>query len=229
MRKISIFMLAAAAVTASPALATTATTKTTNGNVTSVANDSYTAQKNVPAGSTVVTFDTNPQLPDGFSLSGGNVYPQGQWPTYLAPAGDNTKFLVVAPNATATLTGDKRYGYGGFGINWGSIDSSNVIEVLDIFGKLIDTVSGGQVLGSSIFDNSVNRYVTYTLDPATGQQIGGLRFTNVNNNAWSFEVDDIAFTGRSPAAVPEPASIALFGAGLVGLVGAARRRRRQAA
>lgn len=229
MRKFTTALISVAAA----ALAPTAV-QAAPGTVTSTANDSYVAQKNAPAGSTVVTFDT-PQLPNGFSLQGGTIGTGSVWDPsvgnwkYVAPSGDSTNFLVTLANASTTLTADKRFGYGSVGLNWGSIDTSNVLDVLDIFGNVITSITGSSLLSNrSLLDFSANRYVTYSLDPNSGQQIGGLRFTSPNSNGWSFEADDIAFSNASPAAVPEPASIALFGAGLAGLVGVARRRRRQA-
>ncbi|WP_440977914.1 PEP-CTERM sorting domain-containing protein [Sphingomonas pseudosanguinis] len=230
MRKFTTALISVAAA----ALAATSV-QAAPGTVTSTANDYYSAQRNVPAGSTVVTFDT-PQLPNGFSLQGGTIGTGSVWDPsvgnwkYVAPSGDSTNFLVTLPNASTTLTADKRFGYGSVGLNWGSIDTSNILDVLDIFGNVITSITGSNLLSNrSLLDFSTNRYVTYSLDPNSGQQIGGLRFTSPNSNGWSFEVDDIAFSNASPAAVPEPASIALFGAGLAGLVGVARRRRRQAA
>lgn len=229
MRKFTTFLISVAAV----ALGTTAA-QAAPGTVTSTANDSYLAQKNAPSDATVVTFDSG--LPSGFSLQGGTIASGSVWDPstgnwkYLAPSGDKTNFLVTLPNASTTLTADKRFGYGSIGLNWGSIDTSNVLDVLDIFGNVITSITGTNLLSNrSLLDFSTNRYVTYSLDPNSGQQIGGLRFTTPNNNGWAFEADDIAFGNASPASVPEPASIALFGAGLAGLVGVAWRRRRQAA
>jgi len=224
MPKVKMFLLTAVA-----AFACATSAQAAPGTVTSVGNDDYSKQATPPAGSTVVDFNNG--LPNGFSLQGGQIATESTWGgsnwAYLSPAGDNTKFLVTMPNATTTLNADKNFGYGGIALNWGSIDNENRLDILDTVGQVIRTLTGTDVSGGLFSSN--NRYVTYTLDPSTGQRIGGLRFSSPNSQGFAFEVDDISFFGATPTSVPEPASIALFGAGLAGLVGVARRRRRQAA
>ncbi|WP_230483190.1 Npun_F0296 family exosortase-dependent surface protein [Sphingomonas sp. Leaf21] len=212
-------------LTIAAALVSATSAQAAPGTITSVANDDYSKQSTPPAGSTVVDFNNG--LPNGFSLQGGQIASSSSWGgwnwNYLAPAGDNTKFLVTAANGTTTLNADRNFGYGGIALNWGSIDNENRLDILDTMGQVIRTLTGTDVSGG-LFASS-NRYVTYTLDPASGQQIGGLRFMSPNSMGYAFEVDDVSFFGATPTSVPEPASIALFGAGLLGLAGLARRRR----
>jgi hypothetical protein len=125
----------------------------------------------------------------------------------------------------ANLTGGQYLNY--FGLYYGSVDSYNMFEFFDANGDLVDVVYGSEVIarcapacspGSQTSDGT-NQYVNLLLDP--GETFKTLRITT-----WgaAIEVDNLAIGVGLVSEVPEPASLALVGLGLLGLAAARRRR-----
>lgn len=163
----------------------------------------------------VVTFD-GPNAA-GYSWSGGLATRCDSAPgVAAAPAGDATCFGYVSsaidPNTATLDTPDLQ----SISFYWGSIDLYNTVEVLDSFGNVIGTFTGGMLPPSDgdQADAATNRRIFFSA--GAGERISGLRLTSTGV---AFEFDSFA------ANVPEPATWAMLITGF-GLVGAASRRRR---
>ena len=138
------------------------------------------------------------------------------------PNGQDTTRYITSGSTGTTPPGSVTFLFTAvqqyFGLLWGSVDDYNKIEFFN------GATSLGSLIGTA---------VTPT---ATGDQgSNGTFYVNINSTVgfdkvvmtssqFAFEFDNVAFNTR-PLGVPEPMSIALLGAGLLGL-GFARKRSR---
>jgi hypothetical protein len=157
------------------------------------------------------------------SLSGGNGAGFGGGDGNQANGANATPYLSsgsltdgVDSAMTLILPFEVRY----LGLLWGSVDAYNRLSFYD-GATLLGSITGGEVAALPNGDQGPDgtRYVNVT---------STLGFDRVvaTSNGWAFEFDNVAFNIAPPPAlgVPEPGTLMLMAAGLLGL-GLARRRR----
>lgn len=169
------------------------------------------------AGTIVFNFDTS--FP-GSNITGSFQYrPPSLWEGVAAPPFNDTTWYLTVPwsgglqYADIKFSGDFNY----LGLYWGSIDDYNSITFYNDGSQIPELAIGGLDINPSAdgsqSDPNMNRYVNIYTSFAFDQ----IRLTSTQ---YAFEVDNIAV-----GAIPEPATMLLFGAGIAGLAAVCRRKR----
>lgn len=145
---------------------------------------------------------------------------------YAAPGTTDTTFYLAVPapapqSSSGSITVDLSASTNNyFGLYWGSIDTYNSISFFRgndlLYSFSGDTVVGIANANGNQISLSSNTYVNFYDLPAFD------RFT-LTSSGRAFEVDNVA-VGTAP--VPEPATMFLFGTGLLGLAGMKARKKK---
>lgn len=113
---------------------------------------------------------------------------------------------------------------------------ANVLDVSFLFKVILSdgnptsvdfTLNGNSIYSSAIPGNTANADKTFALDPALISSGGTLALALNGNPGWDLELDafGISWTDPTPpVTVPEPASMALVGLGMMGLAAVRRRK-----
>jgi hypothetical protein len=191
------------------------------------------------AGATTVNFDSasGSSYTSGsatYTLGSGSEFVTGtQWVTgdsYTAPLNDSTKYLAVSTNnASSTVTINFSSPISYFGMYVGSEDDYNSISFYS-GSTLLGTISGGTLIcGTSASSGCTSAWGDNSKSTYANFSFGGSTVTSVQmtSTSASFETDNHSYVVAPVTSVPEPATEALFGAGilLLGVMGKRLRRK----
>ena len=170
-------------------------------------------------------LDYDSPLPAAVTASGSYQIVSGTLPSvYAAPAHDSSAYFSVpdgssSGSATLWVADWLPKAAKSFSFYWGSVDSYNDLDLLDLDGNVFATIAGASLPPANGDQSAPTSNVRLFVTLDSGESLGGLTFRSTQ---YAFEHDDLAF-----GVVPEPATWAMLIAGF-GLMGVALRRRSRA-
>ena len=183
----------------------------------------------------IITFDyDNGQagLPSGVSTSGiswnNDIKTGSSGSNWVAPTGDNTKYLRVETSTTGNQNGidfanttTQNPFFDTVSFYWGSVDTYNTVRIYGTGSNPIATFTGQQILDLAGITTSGTDSILVSFTNTEG----ALKKIGLSSTQNAFEVDNIRFSNGISGAVPEPATWAMMIVGF-GAVGSSMRRRK---
>lgn len=130
---------------------------------------------------------------------------------------DTTKYLTSGlGSVTIVFPQPEKY----LGLLWGSVDLYNTLSFYD-GSTLIGSITGGDVMPGANGDRGINGTLYVNI-------LSSLAFDSIvaTSSQYAFEFDNVSYNSTGNIQPPEPLTLSLFSAGLLGLARLRRRHRR---
>lgn len=195
------------------------------------------------------TIVINEFLPNAVGADGGNewieLFNNGANPIDISDweiqkATSSYSLIYTLPPGTSLLSGDY-FVIGGSNIMEADVNldignqlglgnagsSGDALRLLDGLGNIIDTIIYGPNNNDGFLDDFGNIALSFAATPNAGQSLGrlfdGIDTNHSGNDFVTFSAPTIG-SSNNVSTVPVPAALWLFGSGLIGLIGIARRQ-----